>query len=1447
MSKRRNAQQQEELTQREALEKELQKRNGHYTVVNDTIAKAKALLPPPDQASVQEDVRVRLEPLRNTLEKKRSIIELLNEKIENLLESSALEKDIVERSELEEAIEEIICRINKITDLRNVNVERSTPQRTANVKLPKLSLSLFDGNPTEWITFWDSFQSTVHEHPQLSKVDKFKYLQKSLTGNAAHTIAGLQITNENYDEAIDLLEKRFGNKQIIISRHIESLMDLPKISGNEDLRSLRILYDRIEAATRSLNSIGVPSSNYSAVLSPIIMSKLPQEVRLIISRKLDDEWSITGLVEALGEELTLREKCALASIGSRQTSRESRGGTRVNNFAGNRVQPSTTSTLIAEGTSYRGNGNIPICLFCGNKHFSASCTTVTDPNVRKKVIRDKKRCFLCLRGGHLSRNCGSNSKCYRCHGRHHSSICGSRAEVSNNAGNQTPLQRNYPQHPTQPSDQSMPSNTPVSTNLYISQHYSNEVTLLQTARAQVHGLQDPSKFCNVRVILDSCSQKTYITTRLRDRLNLPTVNTRKVLIKEFGNVKGTMQTCDTVQLAVKCADNLTVYINAFVVPLICSPISNQVIDLAKDIYPHLKNLPLADSGDGLTDMEIDVMIGADFMHCFTLDHVIRGEQPLSPVAILTRFGFVLSGPVQIPAQNVCSSNFTVAHVLKTSAVVIETESKLSEELKHFWDYENLGVKGFPIEERSDTLMNGNIEFTGERYQVSLPVKDYHPIIPDNYALAAKRLSSLINRLQIDPEKFEKYDSVITEQLSSGIIEKVNESVDNKSPGSIHYIPHTAVLNEGRQTTKLRIVYDASSKAQGEVSLNECLEQGPNLLPLLFDVLLRFRMEKVALIGDLEKAFLQVEIEPRQRDLLRFLWIDRSEPLNPKIVKLRFARLPFGLTCSPYILNSTIRYHLNSYNQTDPEFVRNVVNALYVDDYASSFASDDEAYECYLKLKQSFMVAGFNMRKWASNSRQLMDRIDSSENEKLAHSDSQLQSVWEKNEQFKADTSLKSVKVLGITWNPKKDALNFDFANVIEAAAQEHITKRLILSTIARFYDPLGLLSPAILPLKHLFQKICMLKINWDTQLPNEICETWSAISDDIASNPSVEIERCASGDADKNDIVSYQLHGFADASHTAYGCVVYLRIKTKKGVKVKLLTSKCKVCPLKGETIPRLELMAALLLAQVITSVYNALKLSRNINKLFCWSDSQIVLYWIYGDHKVQKSFVQNRLNQIRALVDKQCWNYCSTKQNPADIVSRGMSLSKLCNNDLWWNGPEFLYFSAYQWPKFEALEESEIDQNEERKEENSTVLISSAKLVENVNNIIPCENFSCFSRLIRITSMVLKFVKLLRGRATNEFQRAMFPPEIINEAKTLWVKEAQRSFKNDKQFSDLKKNLRVFFDSSGILRVGGRIDNAPLPYDTKHPMLLPREHHLTKLIVLKSPKLSSIMALKKL
>ena len=1201
------------MAEQEALRKKLQKRNGHRLVVRKTITKVNELLSPIEEnRAATPAVTVKLESLRNTLDTKRTTIGQIDNEIEELLDETDIEKEIVDRSAFEEELEDTICKITAVLtrkETQNVNAVNPRPSgNSVKVKLPKLSLPHFNGNPTQWTTFWDSFQSTIHSNVDLSNVDKLKYLQTSLSGEAAQTISGLQITNDNYEEAIELLEKRFGNKQIIISRHIEDLMQLSRVSSNEDLRGLRLLYDKMETVTRSLKSIGVKSESYSAVLSPVIMSKLPSELRLFISRRLGEEWDVVGLLEQLGEEISLREKCVLSSIGhtTRHAEKEWHGN-RLNQNQSYRKQLPTASTLVVENRM----PHVPNCLFCNSKHFSASCTKVTDPNARKKILRDLRRCFVCLRAGHINRDCNSRSRCFHCQGRHHSSICGSPPENP-----QAPSAIRPPQ--TVP--QSTAPNAQVSTNLYISQDLNNHATLLQTAKAEVHKVDNPSEKCNVRVILDSCSQKSYITTRLRDRLNLHSVTSNKVLIKEFGNDKGTLRSCDSVQLAIKGADNLTVYINAFVVPLICSPLSNQVINVAQDMYPHLRNLPLADCGDGSVDLEVDVMIGAGYVHNFLLDYVVRGEQPLSPVAILTRFGFVLSGPVQIPAHNTCSSNVTVAHVLKIGAIIQESSSGVNEQLKTFWELENLGVKDDKTQVEVENLMKDKIMFDGERYRVSLPVKDQQSVIPDNYVLAKKRLMSLLHRLKSKPGVFKQYSDVIQEQLASGVVEYAND--DEISAGTTHYIPHSSVIKEDRQTTKLRVVYDASSKVAGEISLNECLHPGPNLLPLIFNVLLRFRMNKIALIGDLEKAFLQISINPDQRDLLRFLWFDDSDLENARIVKLRFTRLAFGLTCSPYILNSTIRHHLEGCQNSDPEFTKNVINSLYVDDYASSFNSESEAFEMYRKLKETFKNGGFNMRKWGSNCTKLLDKIESAEN---------LYQDRAQNSRTSIESNKSNVtKVLGVPWDQSSDKLSLDLSVITNDATPERVTKRLILSTIARFYDPLGLLSPVIVPLKQIFQEICKLKTNWDVQLPKDVCHRWCELMVDIKRKTLITIDRCVLSEISFGDIKVIELHGFADASNVAYGGVVYVRVVTHQVTIVRLIAAKSKLAPLKGETTPRLELKASLVLAQLIISVKTAIQDCHKIENIFCWSDSNVVLYWIYTDYKKQKEFVENRLIQIR-------------------------------------------------------------------------------------------------------------------------------------------------------------------------------------------------------------------------
>ena len=199
--------------------------------------------------------------------------------------------------------------------------------------------------------------------------------------------------------------------------------------------------------------------------------------------------------------------------------------------------------------------------------------------------------------------------------------------------------------------------------------------------------------------------------------------------------------------------------------------------------------------------------------------------------------------------------------------------------------------------------------------MSLPWKENAPPLPDNFELCRRRLDSLLRRLKQNPPLLAEYDSVIRDQLSRGIIEVVNNtSLDGHE--RIHYLPHHGVVRQDKTTSKLRIVYDASAKTNGP-SLNDCLYTGPSFGQSIFDILLRFRFHRVALAGDIEKAFLMVSVQEKDRDSLRFLWTRDVKGEVPDVVVLRFTRVVFGVNSSPFLLNATIDHHMRRYQEIDP--------------------------------------------------------------------------------------------------------------------------------------------------------------------------------------------------------------------------------------------------------------------------------------------------------------------------------------------------------------------------------------------------------------------------------------------------------------------------------------------------------------------------------------------------
>ena len=265
----------------------------------------------------------------------------------------------------------------------------------------------------------------------------------------------------------------------------------------------------------------------------------------------------------------------------------------------------------------------------------------------------------------------------------------------------------------------------------------------------------------------------------------------------------------------------------------------------------------------------------------------------------SQLGWLLSGPYNSSGVGSSGVNLAVTHVLRVR--VDRTDNELSRKVEKFWDLDSVGVvdKELSVYEK----FISDINFQDSRYDVHLPFKEYRPLIEDNFVLSLNRLSRLHQKLVQTPELLQDYDDIIRNQIQCGVVEKADSVAE---VGEVTYLPHRAVIRQDKKSTKLRIVFDASAKGKGR-SLNDCLYKGPSLNPLLFDILLRFRVHNIAITADIEKAYLQISVAPEDRDYLRFLWYNDLNSESPQVCKYRFTRLIFGASCSQFLLNGTIPY------------------------------------------------------------------------------------------------------------------------------------------------------------------------------------------------------------------------------------------------------------------------------------------------------------------------------------------------------------------------------------------------------------------------------------------------------------------------------------------------------------------------------------------------------------
>ena len=474
---------------------------------------------------------------------------------------------------------------------------------------------------------------------------------------------------------------------------------------------------------------------------------------------------------------------------------------------------------------------------------------------------------------------------------------------------------------------------------------------------------------SARILFDTGSQHSYITSTMADRLSVPRVREEVLTLSTFGTTRIHDAKTPVASLSVPVRDGPNVHLEAYVVPHIVNSITRD--PLASADKASLADYPATDFADSHLSLDrpatvnVDILVGLDHFWDFILSS--RAVLPSGLRILESRLGLIIAGRSQSPAtENTVSPRRVTATALFVSAVANrmaamptsaegDVSAGLQRDIADLWQLDSIGISDSPDVCEDDLALahfQQTVRFDGSRYEVSWPWKEPRPDLATNYGLAMGRMRSLTRRFQSDPSLLSRYAKVIADQERLGIVEKVTENTVISTVK--HYLPHQPVLTPGKSTTKLRVVYDASARSSRSASsLNQCLLRGPVRLPSLCGVLLRFRLHNVAVCADVEKAFLQISIRPDDRDVTRFLWFKNPTAADSLVASpqtldtYRFCRVPFGLICSPFLLEATIRHHLQS---SSSSLAPTLIDNTYVDNVLLGAASTLKLSTCTVSLK-----------------------------------------------------------------------------------------------------------------------------------------------------------------------------------------------------------------------------------------------------------------------------------------------------------------------------------------------------------------------------------------------------------------------------------------------------------------------------------------------------------------
>lgn len=898
------------------------------------------------------------------------------------------------------------------------------------------------------------------------------------------------------------------------------------------------------------------------------------------------------------------------------------------------------------------------------------------------------------------------------------------------------------------------------------------------------------------VLLDSCSDISFITEKTAEDLKLEVISQQDIPVSTLA-MNETKFKSEKVRWTLQDQNNKNVSLDLHTIPQITETVTTPEISRENsEKINKITGVKLQEQYE--IEEEPSILIGMDNFWKIVpknfKSHTLHNDLVVIPTNI---------SPI------ICQSTKTqYANKHMTDAIVrFDNDGNSSEDEKQELEISKplkCFLTGMKIEKPKRTTkevrrkiddsiawekFNENISLENGRLSVLFPIKNNVQALDDNYGRSLGCLKGLLKQLENKPDLLAQYNETLREQLHSNILEFAPQE---SHPFLTYYMPHHYVLKLSSNTTKLRVVLNASSKGKNTESLNDILYQGEGIIPNIVGMLIRLRLCKNFIMGDIEKAFHQIELKTAHRDLTRILWIKDPKRGIAKnnLITLRHTRIPFGVNSSPFLLAASIIYFLK---KEKSELNENITKNIYVDNIMLKVQNNEQCFKLYEEIKNLFSQISMNVREFYCTDKAILQQIP--EKDKIKEN---------------------NMKILGLQYKGDDDS----FRITIPQWKKPKFTKTAILSYINSVFDPLGICQPIMLKAKLFLKKIHELKVDWLDVIEDQALQLeWENITDKI-QNKEIRFKRQMM----KNDNNKLEYLLFTDASKDVIAAVAYVAERENNSINhISFLNSKSST--MAEGTIPMKELSALVLGMRLLRE--NLKEINNTINDIRVYTDSQVVLHWLFKNPQ-KKVYIRNRIEKILKIKEeiekykaKVTFHYIKTEVNPADIPTRGVELEDE-KFKIWREGPLWMKNDQSYNENIKTIEEI-VNKEQEPVNKIINLFINSKRSpnYENIDKLV--EQYSSFPKILRIIRFILAFI-------TKSSKNVSSNTKLIEEFKNSKNRSTQNKIvekfiikmhqeQNVHYLSKKKyKCLDIVKDSYGILRVRGRIkdetrdnDNCPI------------------------------------